>query len=181
LLKGDVVGLRAIERDDLPQLLEWRNRPEYRQYFREYRELNSENQSMWFEKTVLGDRNTIMFAIVELKTQRLLGACGLCYIDWVNRNADFSIYIGADNLYIDDVYAVDAAKMLMNYGFSEVGLHRIWAEIYDFDAPKQKLFSLLAFRLDGRHRQTHWYNNRWNDSLFYSKLSTEHTTGLGEQ
>ena len=53
----------------------------------------SENQKNWFEKFVMQDRNTEMFAIVELENNQLMGACGLCYIDWINRNADFSIYI----------------------------------------------------------------------------------------
>ena len=44
MLSGKHVGLRAIELADLPQLLEWRNKPEFRQYFREYRELNTEQQ-----------------------------------------------------------------------------------------------------------------------------------------
>ena len=48
MLKGQYVGLRAIEKDDLPILLQWRNQPEYRQFFREYRELNSVNQEKWF-------------------------------------------------------------------------------------------------------------------------------------
>ena len=40
MIRGKKVALRAVEKEDLPYLMEWRNRPEYRQYFREYRELN---------------------------------------------------------------------------------------------------------------------------------------------
>ena len=103
----------------------------------------------------------------------MLGACGLCYIDWLNRNADFSIYIGADDVYIDRDFAPDAGRTLLRYGFSELNLHRIWAEIYDFDEPKQKLFATLGLTMDGRHRQTHWTEGPWCDSLFYSILSHE--------
>lgn len=167
------MGLRAIEQSDLPQLMKWRNKPEFRRYFREYRELNYDNQATWFENVVMKDSRTLMFAIVDLVKERLLGACGLCYIDWVNRNADFSIYIGADDLYIDDQYAVDAAKLLIKYGFDELGLHRLWAEIYDFDEAKKRLFDQLNFKLDGKHRQTHWAEGKWHDSWFYSLLQTD--------
>jgi len=78
MLKGNLVGLRAIEKTDLTQLLQWRNIPEFRRFFREYRELSNENQLLWFEKYVMDDPNTIMFAIVELATEKLIGACGLC-------------------------------------------------------------------------------------------------------
>lgn len=170
MLKGEKVGLRAIEKEDLPLLMEWRNQPEYRRYFREYRELSSGHQANWFESRVMKDSSTEMFAIVDLKTGELIGACGLCYIDWINRNADFSIYIGKDGVYIDDVYAVDAAKVMMKYGFEELNLHRIWAEIYDFDEKKQEMFKTLGFELEGRHKEQHWTEGKWCDSLYYGIL-----------
>jgi len=174
MLKGRYVGLRAIEASDLPLLQEWRNRPEYRRYFREYRELNSDMQRQWYEKDVLSNDRVCMFAMVDLaKDCRLLGVCGLCYINWVDSNADFSIYIGSDKLYIDDRFAVDGGKILLRYGFEELGLHRMWAEIYDFDEPKKQLFDTLGFKRDGRHRETHWSEGRWHDSLFYSLLFQE--------
>ena len=173
MISGTHTGLRAIEESDLPQLMAWRNRPELRRYFREYRELNSVQQKQWFDRSVTADPNTRMFAIIELSTGRLLGACGLCYIDWVNRTADFSIYIGADGLYIDEVFAPDAAGTMTRYAFDELGLHRLWAEIYAFDERKNAFFNTLGFSLDGRHRQTHWAEGAWHDSLFFSLLSTD--------
>ena len=173
MLKGTFVGLRAIERADLSILFEFRNKPEYRRYFREYRELSMANQNVWYEENVMKDPKTIMFSIIELESNRLLGACGLCYIDWINKNADFSIYIGADNLYIDDKFAPDAALIMARYGFEELGLHRLWAEIYDFDDLKMTFFENLGFKLEGRHRETHWSEGKWHDSLFYSLLNGE--------
>jgi hypothetical protein len=67
MLSGKIVGLRAIEKSDLPILQNWRNRPELRQYFREYKELNSDKQNAWYERFVLNDPNTNMFSIIELK------------------------------------------------------------------------------------------------------------------
>lgn len=189
MLAGKCVGLRAIESHDLPQLLAWRNDPRLRRYFREHRELNLTQQRQWFETKVNNDPTTRMFAIVERgrdgngvhgghgghggQIGRLLGACGLCYIDWVNRTADFSLYIGADDLYIDERYAPDAAVTLIDYGFDELGLHRLWSEIYGFDRPKQRFFEALGFTLDGVHRQTHWAEGGWHDSHYYSLLSTD--------
>ncbi len=200
MIAGRLTALRAIEERDLAQLLAWRNRPELRRYFREYRELNSTQQRAWFDSKVIGDVGTRMFAIVEAPEGRLLGeaqegrllgeaqagrllgvapegrllgACGLCYIDWVNRTADFSIYIGADNLYIDQQLAPDAALALISYGFDELGLNRLWSEIYAFDTAKAAFFQQLGFTLDGRHRQTHWAEGAWHDSLYYSLLASD--------
>lgn len=172
MLKGIYTGLRAIEQSDLPQLLEWRNLPEFRAYFREYRELSMENQLNWYDKYVLNDPNTRMFAITELKTNELIGACGLCYIDWINRSADFSIYIGKDGLYIDDKYAVDAAKIMEKYGFEELNLHRLWAEIYSIDHQKKDFFKRLNFVEEGQLKHTHWTQGKWVDSVYFRKLNS---------
>lgn len=173
MIKGNLVGLRAIERYDLTILLEWRNRPDYRRYFREHRELGMDQQQAWFEKVVIGDPGTRMFAIDELASGRLLGACGLCYINWVDRNADFSIYVGADGLYIDDRFAPEAAELMVSYGFGELGLHRLWAEVYAFDEKKRLFFERLGFSLDGRFRETHWSGGVWHDSLYYALLASD--------
>ena len=167
MLKGKYVGLRAIEESDLSQLLLWRNQPNYRRFFREYRELSQTNQRNWFDSKVLNDKSTEMFSIVDVNTGELLGACGLCYIDWINRNADFSIYIGKDDLYIDERYAIEAAQIMMKYGFEELNLHRLWSEIYSFDEAKKVMFDRLGFKLEGVHKETHWTEGRWCDSLFY--------------
>jgi RimJ/RimL family protein N-acetyltransferase len=174
VIAGTITGLRAVEREDLATLLAWRNRPDFRRFFREYRELGADHQERWYRDSVLGDERTRMFAIVEAASGRLIGACGLCYIDWVNRTADFSIYIGVDGSYLDERYAPDAGAALLGYGFDELGLHRIWCEIYDFDEAKQRLLAGLGFALDGRHRESHWAEGAWHDSLFYGILDRDH-------
>ena len=173
MIEGEVTGLRAIERDDLPKLLQWRNKPSFRRFFRECRELSLEQQKNWYDKIVLGDPNTHMFAIDELATGEIIGACGLCYIDHRNENADLSIYVGKDDLYIDESFAPGAARALMKYGFEELNLHRLWAEVYSTDIRKQGLFQTLGFAIDGRHRETRWVENQWVDSLFFGKLVGE--------
>jgi len=177
MLKGEFIGLRSIERQDLSQLLDWRNKPEYRQYFREYRELGMDNQISWYEKKILQDSGTRMFAVIDLTTCKLIGACGLCYIDWINRSADLSIYIGENELYIDKKFAPDTCRVLIAYAFDGLGLHRLWSEIYEFDESKKRLFDTLGFQLDGIHRETHWFKGKWYDSLFYGYLSTDYYGG----
>ena len=174
MIEGKFVGLRAIEHDDLHKFLEWRNNPELRRNFREYKELSFSNQESWFHSVVLKSPNNIMFAIVNLEDNKLIGACGLNYIDWVNQNADLSIYIGLNGVYIDDKFAPDAMKLLLDYGFNELNLHRIYVEIYDIDLKKQKLLEFLNFNFDGLLRETHWTEGKWCNSLFYSILKHEY-------
>jgi RimJ/RimL family protein N-acetyltransferase len=172
---GNDVTLRPIAQSDLEPLRGWRNRPDYRQYFREYRDITPKMQQGWYQKIVLEDPRVQMFAITERQNERLLGACGLCYLDTRNQSADFSIYIGADDLYIDQKYAPEAGRLLLQYGFETLGLHRIWAEIYAIDSAKQDLLPALGFTLDGRHREAHkMENGAYVDCLFYGLLAHEY-------
>jgi len=173
MLKGDRVALRAIEENDLPQLMEWRNEPIFRRYFRETAEINMLQQRDWFKN--VSERGSLnkMFAIVDVNSGELYGACGLCYIDWINRSADFSIYIGYNDLYIDQILAGESALLMKDYAFNVLNLHRLWAEIYSIDERKKEFFKSLDFTLDGTFRQTYWYNGKWHDSLFFSLLSSD--------
>ena len=174
MLKGEKVYLVPIEREDLEPLRIWRNQPNFRKYFREYREISKEMQLKWYENKVLGDPSTIMFAIRSNEDNSLLGCCGLCYINWVHRNADLSLYIGYQNAYIDNLgYAKEACQLMFSYGFKELGLRKIWSEIYEFDESKFKLYSELGFSQDGMLRDQYFYEGRYWNSRMLSLLSNE--------
>jgi len=174
LIRYGKIILRAIETEDLPALKNWRNDKELRKHFREYRELNNENQLRWFEKKVVQDNSTIMFAICD-KDNRLIGACGLCYINWIQRSADLSLYVGLDGLYIDEEgFAEDATKALMKYAFHELGLVKIWTEIYEYDIKKKSLLSKLGFSVDGLLRKQHFYDGTWWNSILLSIIDEDY-------
>lgn len=174
MLSGAHTYLRAIEDADLEPLRTWRNRPLMRRFFREHREISTTMQRRWFDTKVHNDPATCMFAVCRKGDHQLLGAAGVCWIDWRARSGDFSLYLGADDLYIDDVYAPDAGRVLLAYAFKDLGLNRVWAEIYHTDAAKQALLPALGFQGEGRHRQTTWKDGRFVDSLFYSVLAEEY-------
>ena len=174
MLKGKIVGLTAIERSDIEQLRMWRNDTQLRKFFREYRELNSDQQKKWFEKIVINDRQTIIMSIRSLNNKKLLGCCGLVYIDWIHRHAELSIYIGYKNAYIDKIgYAEESCILLLKYGFKELGLNKIYSEIYEFDKQKKVLFEKLGFQKDGILRKNYFYEGRWWNSMIYSILTEE--------
>ena len=174
MLEGNKVYLVAVEKEDLEQLRNWRNREDYRKFFREYREISKDMQMAWYDSKVLKDNSTIMFSIKDKETHELLGCCGLCYINWVNRLADLSLYIGYENSYIDDNgYAEEACELLFNYGFKELALNKIWTEIYEFDEKKLALYDKLGFNKDGFLREQYFHDGKWWGSYMLSLLSRE--------
>ena len=173
MLKGEKISLYAIEREDLQQLRDWRNNPEFRKHFREYRELNMHQQEIWFDEKVVKDNSTLMFSIKD-NSGELLGCCGFVYINWIHRHADLSLYIGRQDAYIDEEgYAEESCRLLLDYGFNELCLNKVWTEIYEFDDKKKTLYDMFGFKQDGLLRQNYWYDGKWWDSRILSILHQE--------
>lgn len=170
MIEGNLVNLRALEREDLKQLRDWRNSLYIRAHTREYRLLNMENQRQWFESLV-NDRNNIMFGIVT-KDGNLMGVCGLTFIDWKNRNAEVSIYLG-EKKWQRKGHASDALNTLIRYAFLELGLHRIYAIIFEYNKASIKFFGKNGFKFEGRHRDARYWNGEYHDELIYGLLKGE--------
>ena len=173
MLVGNHTYLRSIEVADLEILRDWRNIAEFRINFREHRELNLQNQNNWYNK-LADNPNDFMFMIIDKFSNEAIGACGLLYTNWIIRSSDFSFYIGKNNLYIDDKYAIDAAKILINYGFNDLNINKIWMELYEFDNKKLVFFqNKLNFKVDGKLRQNAFANGKYWDSYIISLLKSE--------
>lgn len=180
MIRGTCIGLRAIEQDDLTQMLAWRNLASMRRFFRETRELSMEHQERWYQKVVLADPSTRMWSVVSLASGELCGAGGLCCIDWVSRGAELSLYIGVEGAYIDDKLAPDAAQAIVSHGFIDLGLERIWCEAYDFDTAKCGLLGEAGFQREATLRSSVWSEGRRHDSHIYAVLATEWTNRGGK-
>ena len=175
MIRGNKIGLRALEREDLAMLRDWRNLPALRKNFREFRELNMVNQENWFAK-VSASSNDFMFMIERLDDKKPIGACGLLYTNWIIRSADFSIYIGHEEAYIDEHgYAKESAELLIDYGFGTLNLNKVWMEIYEFDTVKLDFFvNELGFQREGRLRENCFEAGKYWDSFIISLLRKDY-------
>lgn len=174
MIKGNLVGLRAVEKEDLPLLRDWRNITDFRRNFREVRELSLYNQEKWITN-VNNSPNDFMFVIVDLNTNESIGACGLLYTNWIIRSADFSFYIGKDDTYIDKYgWAEEAAQLLIEYGFNNLNLNKIWMELYEYDSKKIAFFTQqFGFKKEGILRDNCFENGRYWNSFIISLLRRE--------
>lgn len=170
MIESKLIRLRAIEKEDLKQLRNWRNEPEIKKFTREYRELSMQNQLQWLD-SLASDKNTIMFA-VETKKGKLVGCTGLTYIDWKNSRAEVSIYIGDKN-YKGKGYGTDTLKTLIKYGFEELNLHLLFGEIFEYNKANIGLFEKCGFKKDGVLRHRLYRDRKYWNSIIYSILDKE--------
>lgn len=162
------IRLRPIEREDLPLLQLWRNH--LKAYFREYRDLNMEHQRQWFE-SLTNDRRTMMWVIEVVGEGRSIGVCGWTYIDWLNRHAELSIYIGRDD-YRGKGYGTAVLAEMHRIAFDELGLHRVYLEVYDYN-PAKHLYERAGYKHCGVWRQHHFHEGQFHDSILMDLLADE--------
>lgn len=112
-----------------------------------------------------------MFGVTN-KNRKLVGVCGLTYIDWKNKHAEISIILSLTN-WQKTREAKDTINLLMNYGFEELNMHRLWVEIFATIPQNIRLFEEMKFTREGILRDKLWRGNKWHNSFIYSKLSNE--------
>lgn len=174
MLKGKNVSLRALEENDLETLRNWRNKKHVRKTTREYKLLNMLNQKKWFDS--IHSKNPpqdIIFGIIDKKL-KLIGFIGLTHIDWKNRHSEISILLVKEGWQKTPV-GRESLKLVMDYGFKELNLHRLSIEIFAIAKEDIHLYKNMNFTKEGTLRDKVWRDGKWWDSYIYSKLSNEFT------
>lgn len=172
MLNGTKIQLKKVERKNINQLREWRNNPELRKYFREHRLINEDNQIKWYENKILSDSNQYNFEIHAKEKSVLIGHCGLYYIDWINRTAEFGIYIG-DCDFRNGGYGSDALRTLIKYGFNDLNLNRIWCEVYS-NNEALKIYEHIGFIHEGKLRENYFNEGKYYDSYILGMLRSDY-------
>ena len=109
---------------------------------------------------------------------QLIGSTGLRQrrlVDFGNPAATFEADLGyeLDPAFWGRGYATEAVRALIDFGFGELNLHRIWAYCLDENQPSWRVLERLGFRLEGRLRENEFMRGRWWDSRVYGLLAAE--------
>jgi RimJ/RimL family protein N-acetyltransferase len=162
MIPGKRVRLRAIEAKDLPFLRELANERRVANSVVGWEfPLSDAGQARWFEGTH-GDRSTRRLLVEGLDGQPL-GMTGLWEIDWHNRVA-----LTATKLHPGHAgergLGSDAIMTLMAWAFSDVGLHRLWSTILDFNGASLAAYvRKCGWRIEGIQRQEIFRKGRYHD------------------
>lgn len=113
-----------------------------------------------------------IFSIVELKTDKSIGRCMLFAIDQVDRRAMFGIAIG-DKKYWSKGYGLEATKLLLDYGFNLLNLNNIMLGVYSFNQRAINCYKKVGFKEIGRRRQARIIGGKKFDVILMDILAEE--------
>ncbi len=171
MLNGTNLTLRAVTRDDLPHYIEWFSDPDVTRNLLWYLPLNMDFETSWYERQ-LNDPTTLNFAIVISASQKHIGSISLQKIDHRSQVAELGIAIG-DKTEWGKGYCQEAIRLLLDYGFNQLNLNRIYLQVFTDNIAGKKCYSRCGFKLEGELREASFSNGHFVNHYVMSVLRHE--------
>ncbi|MCK6602567.1 MAG: GNAT family N-acetyltransferase [Bacteroidetes bacterium] len=162
--KDSLILFRAI-RDSIPSLHPWMPWATL-----SYQESDTLAYLAWTEKA-WEDKSDFSFGIFDNEIGNLTGGCGLNQFDWLNLKANAGYWVTSART--GSGIATEAARLVVQFGFSDLGLHRI-----EILASSENLASLSVARKTGaayeaRLKDRVLLNGKWHDGDLFSLINPE--------
>lgn len=112
----------------------------------------------------------LILAIADADSDELYGSIGLG-IDRDNDRAELGYWVGVP--YWNRGYCTEAARTLINFGFDELGLHRIHAHHFTRNPASGRVMEKLGMQFEGVQRAAVKKSGRFEDLACYAILATD--------
>lgn len=169
-LKEKGLVLRPITESDTDLIVCWRNKESVKKNFLYRSDFTAETHRKWLrEKVQTG--NVVQF-IIEMQNEVQSVPVGSVYlrdIDYENSSAEFGIFIGEDSARGKGV-GTEAAKMILEYGHKELGLHRIFLRMVAENIAAYKAYRKAGFVTEGIFRDMKKIDGKYIDIMFMSSV-----------
>jgi len=109
---------------------------------------------------------------ITLKSEELIGVCGIDDIKLRNRKGELGYCLNKDHW--GKGYATEAAETLLDFGFTELELHRIHAKCDTRNTQSARVLEKVGMKQEGKLREHKLIDGKWRDSYIYSILEHEY-------
>lgn len=170
IIKGEKVVIKPVEPSCVEMAYKWLNDEEIIGRVGFLFPPDQEHVARWIEAGMGENDAQRHFAIFCEK--ELLGFVGLRGINWQSKNAELWIFIGEKKFWGLGL-GEDATKIFAHFSFHELGLYRLWVEVFAFNLQAIKMFSKVGFKEEGVWRKSYFYMGKYHDSKLLGLLKEE--------
>jgi len=128
----------------------------------------------YFEKVALSPDN-ILLAIIDRKTAKHIGNIKLGPIHLIHRRADLGILLG-DKRFWGKGYGAEAIRLLLDYGFTRLNLHKITLGVYADHANAVALYKKMGFKIEGTLKEQLFRDDSFHDKYVMGILAADFRT-----
>ena len=126
---------------------------------------------MFLDQQAEQPRRKFQLAVTLKTSGQLIGSCGIRQAAAGAHEADIGYELAPDQW--GHGYATEAARTIMQFGFAELKVHRVWAWCVADNTASAHVLEKLGLKLEGRLREKEYYKGRWWDTLMYGLLENE--------
>lgn len=173
-LVGDRVYLRPLDEEDIDFCVESLNSPAVTRFLGIAGPLNRIREREWIQK-LYQQPGDLALGICDQETELLIGVTGLHGKDFRDHHAEFGIFVAEP--YWDQGLGSEAMGIMVDYGFCEMNLHRIYLRVIDFNERAIRVYEKQGFRLEGKLREHVYRAGEYHDMLFMGLLRSEWKQG----
>jgi len=171
MFDGKQIYVRPLEEDDLALRVKWVNDPEIHNTLMFDYPLSLARTTQWFRNTLM-DSSKANFSIVDRAGGNVIGMTGLLDIDLKNRRAQFYITIG-EKEYWGRKIADEVIEIILRYGFTEIGLNKIYLYTLSNNERARKVYERNGFTQEGVLREHHYCAGKLQDLHQHGILKRE--------
>lgn len=161
--------LRRLEKIDLPIRVAWANHPRVYPSMGFTPPISLEKTIAWWENNQKS--NSRFDAVFETDDGEYAAFGGLTCIDPIIRKAEFYLFVNPD-LHGQGIGTM-ATRMLCQYGFVILHLHKIYLLTNESNIPARRLYEKVGFKLEGVHRDEKLIDERFENRYYYGILASE--------
>jgi RimJ/RimL family protein N-acetyltransferase len=170
-LEGERIYLRPLDMADMETFYNWFNNPELRKWLYIPHPITKEDEKEFLEK-MMKDKDSVALSIVLKSDDKLIGNITLHNISRIHRRAILGIAIG-DLEETSKGYGPEAMKLMIDYGFNTLNLHKIELWAHDFNKRAIASYEKLGFVQEARRRESYFTDGKYHDELLMSILRSE--------
>ncbi len=178
-LVGDRVYLRGLEFEDLEgNYVSWLNDEVVCKYNSHHVFPYTKEAALNYIRFIQSSKNNLVLAVVLKDSDLHIGNISLQEIDHISRSAEFAILFGEKSCW-GKGYAKEASILLIEHGFKELNLHRIYCGTSSDNIPMQKLALHQGMTKEGCRRGAIYKNGKFKDLFEYGLLKEEFFNKFG--
>ena len=164
---GNMVSLRLFEERDIEKKVEWINNPENNRHLHYDIPLCVENTRKWFHAK---DNTRRLDYVIEYNGIPV-GLIGLLAIDHFHHKAEFYISMG-ETRFKNRGIATEASRMVVEYSFDYLRLHKIYLNTDGENYPAHGLFEKVGFVREGLFVDDMIHRGKYINRVRYAILSS---------